>query len=239
MSAAVRLFIFCEGQTEETFAQQVLSPHFLGEFATYTYPLLLPNVRGAHARRHKGGWISYRTARHFMHGIMQQHHRNDVWFTTLFDFYALPADYPRPAAPLPISAREKVLASEVAMQSDLLTDGLWRFTPHLQLHEFEALLFTDIGLFVEEFPERRHGVAALQAEVAGVAPEDVNDGAETHPSRRIIRHIPEYDGRKASAGPILASRIGLDRLRRHCGHFAEWLSNLERQLVEQADGMHA
>jgi hypothetical protein len=222
----MRLLVFCEGQTEETFTNVVLGPHFVRSGA-FVHPLLLPSRKGVHARRHKGGWNSYHTARDFMHGIMQQHHGNDTWFTTLFDYYALPNDYPKPATPMRTAARDKVAALEAAMATDLVTDTLWHFTPHLQLHEFEALLFADIDQFGEEFPERPDALAKLKAELQGIAPEDVNDGPTTHPAARIIRWIPEYEGRKASAGPILASRIGLNRLRQCCPHFSTWISELE------------
>lgn len=234
MSAITLLYIFCEGQTEETFANIVLAPHFL-TFGSFVYPLVLPNVKGAHSRRNKGGWSSYRIARHFISGIMEQHHRDGVWFTTMFDLYALPQDYPQPPGLLSGTVRETVAALEVAMTRDVVTDTLWRFTPHLQLHEFEALLLADIDQFAEEFPERRDALPMLKADIAGLAPEDVNHGTETHPSARIIRRIPEYEGRKASAGPILASRIGMDRLRQSCDHFAAWISELERRLAGKHD----
>ncbi|HTW68246.1 MAG TPA: DUF4276 family protein [Acetobacteraceae bacterium] len=226
MIAGALLYIICEGQTEETFTNVVLAPHFLA-LGTHVTPLLLPNVRGAHARRNKGGWNSYSLARHFINGVMEQHHRNGVWFTTMFDCYALPQDYPRPSEGIPAAPREKVAALEKAMAHDLVSDRLWRFTPHLQLHEFEALVLADIDLLGEEFPERRHALAMLKADIAGLTPEDVNDGSATHPSARIIRRIPEYEGRKDSAGPILAARIGLDRLRECCPHFGAWISELE------------
>lgn len=231
MTTGPCLYVFCEGQTEETFANLVLEPHFHARFGTAVYPLLLPNVQGSHSRRHKGGWNSYRMARQFMRGIMEQHHREGAWFTTLLDLHALPDDCPAIAAPQGTAARNKAIALEQAIREDLVTDALWRFMPHLQLHEFEALLLTDVGLLGKEFPERIKEIGRLKAELAGLAPEDVNDGIETHPSRRIIRHIPEYAGRKASAGPILASKIGLVRLRAACPHFAQWISELEQKLA--------
>jgi hypothetical protein len=230
----MRLFVFCEGQTEETFANTVLAPHFAGLDA-YIRPLLLPNVKGAHTRRHKGGWNSYQTARRFMHGIMQQHHGNETWFTTLYDYYALPDDYPRAATPTTASPREKVLALEKAMAQDLVNDTLWRFTSHLQLHEFETLLLVDIDAFGEEFPERLDDVGRLKNDIGRHAPEDVNDGINSHPAARIIRRIPEYQGRKASAGPILAAHIGLARLRQHCPHFDAWISQLEDHVTGSAE----
>ncbi len=228
----MQLFLFCEGQTEETFSNVVLAPHF-ANLGVFVHPLLLPNVKGAHARRHKGGWNSYQTARHFMHGIMQQHHREGTWFTTLYDYYALPNDYPG-ADPAATAPREKVTALEKAMAEDLVTNSVWRFTPHLQLHEFEALLLVDVDAFGKEFPERPEGVALLKGDIQGIAPEDVNDRSNTHPAARIIRRIPEYEGRKASAGPILAAHIGLVRLRQSCPHFAAWISQLERHIIGAA-----
>ena len=59
------------------------------------------------------------------------------------------------------------------------------------------------------------------------SPEHVNDNTDTAPSKRIIREIPEYQGRKASAGPIVAAKIGLSTLRSQCAHFAQWLDKLE------------
>ena len=50
----------------------------------------------------------------------------------------------------------------------------------------------------------------------------------------ILRHqsesSPRYrsmSGRKASAGPIVAGKIGLPTLRSKCGHFGDWLDKLE------------
>ena len=231
MKSVGRLFVFCEGQTEETFTNLVLAPHFAGMCGVIAYPLLLPNRKGARERRRKGGWNSYRIARHFMTGIMEQHHRDGVWFTTLLDYYALPQDYPQPTSPAASSPRGKVIDLEKEMALDVTSDRLSRFTSHLQLLEFEALLLADVEMLIAEFPDRSREVGRLKAELAGLAPEDVDGGQETHPSMRIMRHIPEYEGLKASAGPILASRIGLPRLRETCPHFAGWLSELEQQLA--------
>ena len=230
----MRLFVFCEGQTEETFTNTVLAPHF-ADLGAFLYPLLVPNVKGAHTRRHKGGWNRYQTMRRFIHGFMQQHHADGTWFTTLFDYYALPDDYPGVTTSMRASPREKVTALENVMAQDLTSDTLWRFTPHLQLHEFETLLLVDIDAFGEEFPERLNDVTSLKTDIGRLAPEDVNDGTETHPAARIIRRIPEYEGRKASAGPLLAAHIGIARLRQHCPHFAAWISQLEQHIVQPGE----
>jgi hypothetical protein len=47
MKIVGRLYVFCEGQTEETFTNLVLAPHFASMFGATAYPLLLPNKKGA------------------------------------------------------------------------------------------------------------------------------------------------------------------------------------------------
>ena len=57
--------------------------------------------------------------------------------------------------------------------------------------------------------------------------EHINDGEQTAPSKRIIDILPEYDGRKSSAGPDIAEYIGVATIRSKCPHFDEWLTTLE------------
>ena len=103
-----------------------------------------------------------------------------------------------------------------------------RFVPHLQLHEFEALLFSDIRCLQSEFPAAAKQVARLQDSTASFeSPELIDDGPDTAPSKRIIAEIPAYQGLKVSAGPRVAASIGLTILRSRCTHFNGWLTRLE------------
>ncbi|MCA9937628.1 MAG: DUF4276 family protein [Anaerolineales bacterium] len=103
------------------------------------------------------------------------------------------------------------------------------FSVESQLHEFEALILSEPARLLSEFPMRHDAVNALEGILRehGSNAELVNDGQETAPSKRIMRVIPEYEGSKASAGPLVASAIGLDGLRHRCRHFAHWLKQLE------------
>ncbi len=102
-----------------------------------------------------------------------------------------------------------------------------RFIPYIQLHEFEALLFADPSKLDTQFPDRPLAIGQL-VETARVvdSPELVDDGPTTAPSKRISAAIPEYESRKASAGPIVAAKIGLPVLQTQCRHFREWLERL-------------
>ena len=145
----------------------------------------------------------------------------------MFDLYALPHDFPDyDQAVKERDVYRKVEMLESAFSRDLVHP---RFVPHLQLHEFEALLFCDPSKFDWEFIEHDKAIREL-AQIASEFgnPELIDDGNMSAPSMRIINLIPEYEGRKASAGPIIAEKIGLTSLREQCKHFDAWLRSLEQ-----------
>jgi hypothetical protein len=102
------------------------------------------------------------------------------------------------------------------------------FFPYLQLHEFEALLLTNLEAFEIEFPDPEYADALqnLRRDIGQTPPEEVNEGQETAPSKRILKHIPGYS--KAVAGINLVGLIGLPALRERCPHFRAWLERLEK-----------
>ena len=220
-----RLYVVCEGQTEETFVGTILAPHFWPREVEVT-PLTLPNKRSSNARRHKGGWIDYGKARQFIRSLMQQMHAEDTWFTTMLDLYALPADFPDAGNAPRGPAEARVTFLEAAFRADICDDNLWRFTPNLQLYEYEALLLAEPTALTHFYPGRANAVTALCADVAGLAPEAVDAGRRTAPSTRSVHYIPEYD--KVVAGTLVAVEIGLPTLRARCPHFDAWLTELER-----------
>lgn len=93
------------------------------------------------------------------------------------------------------------------------TIGDRRLLPYLQRHEFEALVLAALASLREalDAEDDLEGVDALASEIAGTAPEDVNDGDDTAPSKRLQRHVPGY--RKTLHGPLATSGTGLAALR--------------------------
>ena len=79
------------------------------------------------------------------------------------------------------------------------------------------------------FPNSEEGIANL-ATMAGefASPEEIDDGRETAPSKRIIKEIPGYEDLKNPAGLVIAMEIGLEIIRKSCPHFNHWLSKLEK-----------
>jgi hypothetical protein len=169
----------------------------------------------------------YDAIRRFILNTIKQRQGQDVYFTTLFDLYALSDDFPgREGTTLNPGVPESyVRALETAFAKDI---DHFRFIPYLQLYEYETLLFADPEAFRIAFENCDDGVGQLKAIAASYpSVEQINDGPETAPSKRIIALIPQYDGRKSSAGPDIAASIGIARIRERCPHFHHWLETLE------------
>lgn len=221
---SIRLHFIVEGQTEETFVNQILRPHLAELFIWADARCVMTgHKRGI---KHRGGISSYAKAKSDIRAWMREDQNRDARFTTMFDLYGLPTDFPGygDAVRIPDPYR-RVEILEGALRDDISD---WRFIPYFQLHEFEALLLSDPQKLESQFYDRSSEIQRL-GEMASRfdSPERINDGTDTAPSKRIIHEIPEYGDMKASAGPIVASKIGLPTLRLKCGHFGEWLGKLE------------
>jgi len=105
--------------------------------------------------------------------------------------------------------------------------GAWRLIPYIQSHEFEALVLAVSHCLADLFDadDQRSGLVMLQADIAGIPPEDINDSPLTSPSHRLIRLIPGY--RKVVHGPDAIELAGLQSVRSRCPRLDHWLSRLE------------
>lgn len=65
----------------------------------------------------------------------------------------------------------------------------------------------------------------LQLSRIAVAPEDIDDGADSAPSKRIKAALLRYD--KVADGVRVAEAVGLERMRAACPRFGGWLTRLE------------
>ena len=121
--------------------------------------------------------------------------------------------------------QKRVEALEQAFAMDI-RDG--RFLPYIQLHEYEAYLFSDPTWFEYVYDHHEKQIATLKGIADGYAtPELIDDGQHSAPSKRIIAELPDYEDAKSAVGPQVAELIGLAVIRRKCPHFAAWLLRLE------------
>lgn len=219
----IEVVIVGEGQTEESFLRDVLGPA-LAEQEVFLQPRLIWTSSTG-----RGGALSRDRVIRYLRNSLRE--RGDVYVATFFDLYNLADDFPgvREAMtqrdPL-VRARaiETRLAEVVIEAAGCRPD---RFIPHIQPHEFEALLFTDVSCLAEIRPEWRGLLAALAAaRAAAESPEHIDDGPDSHPSMRLAKILrPRFD--KLLHGPQVAARIGLDRIRRECVHFGRFVARLE------------
>ncbi len=156
------LYVFCEGRTEQGFCTQVLAPHLAG----FGF-LHVPSVKVAFSRKkqviRRGGIRSYQPMRDDILNTMKSRPDKDVFFTTILDLYGLPRGFPgksentrNPANPAPyVRALEKAFAKDI---------GDSRFVPHLQLHEYETLLFADPAAFAITFENCQAAITAPECD---------------------------------------------------------------------------
>ena len=230
---SVRLHFIVEGQTEETFVNRVLIPHLaMCSVWGKVRCVMTGRKRGI---THRGGLKTYDMAKKDIIIWMKEDQNPDALFTTMFDLYALPIDFPGYEDARRIGDPwKRVVALEEAMSRDIQDR---RLVPHIQLHEYETLLLADPKRLDWAYFEHDKAIRSLIEMVSRfTSPELINDGDETAPSKRIIREIPEYAGMKLSVGPLVAEKIGLVTLREKCTHFGGWLSRLERLASQSSRG---
>lgn len=221
MTEWIRLYVTVEGQTEKLFADMALKPHLAG-FAIDVRPRVVVTNRKLGKR---GGILDFDKIKGDVARLMKQDKRAEARFTTMIDLYALPSEFPGwDEAHKKIKPDERVLILEQALAVEFDEP---RFLPFIQLHEFEALLYCDLTELQRRIAGSEAAISALQTEVDGKEPEEINEGATTAPSKRIISHLPVYERNKVRVGAATAAAIGLNTLRHRCPHFGGWLSKLE------------
>lgn len=226
----IRLNIIVEGQTEERFVKDTLANH-LGHLNISTDVRRVLTSKDKYIA-YRGGLLSYAKAKKDIETWLKEDQHPEARFTTMFDLYALPKDFPGYAEAQRINdPYEKVAFLEQAMNDEI---GDRRFFAYIQLHEFEALVLANARNLEYEYLEHEQAITALEemVEENGGNPELINEGRNTAPSKRIIAKIPEYEGNKANVAPDVAALTGMEALREACPHFDEWIRSCEALSTE-------
>ena len=225
-----RLLIHVEGETEETFVNELLRPHLAGRGWSMVSARLLGNAR---RRDRRGGikpWVSVREE-------IVRHLREDIGriVTTMVDYYGLPQTGSR-AWPGREEASELPFPEKARAVEDRLSAGIQeamgngfdrnRFVPYVMMHEFEALLFSDCAAFGRGIGRPDLGGDFQEIRDTFENPEEIDDSPQTAPSKRVERLARGYE--KPLLGTLAALEIGLATMRRECPHFGSWLDRLEQ-----------
>ena len=225
----VRLLVHVEGQTEETFVNELLAPHLYRHGFSIVSPRLLGHSR---RRKNRGGIVSWAIAKR----DLVNHLREDVaaFATTFVDFYGLPSNpetgWPGKFSCVHMLVGEKADHIHNAMSADLLREFGQnisnRFLPFVMMHEFESLLFSDPVQMANsmERPDLGNRFSEIRRNFQN--PEHINDSQQTAPSKRITELFPGYE--KPLFGNLAALEISLQTMRNECPSFANWLTRLEQ-----------
>lgn len=228
------LYVFCEGQTEQAFCARVLQPHFFPNHDGLVHP-----IRIAHKRKkgvvHRGGVNKYQIIKDDMIRTFRANRRSSVLFTSLIDLYALPNDFPGMADNTrnPDYPRPYVVALEGTLADDIAEP---RFVSHLQLHEFETLIFAEPESLLLSYDNVDAEVRELQRIAIEFKDIEKINGTQTGaPSKRIIEQIPRYEHDKTTVGPDVTACIGMEKMMSACAHFRDWIE-IVAQRLESFDG---
>lgn len=216
-----RIYIVVEGQTEQEFVNSMMAP-YLRNFAIYSVtPVLIRTSRSG-----RGGMINYQHLHNTVRMLLQSS-QSDFIVTTFIDFFRIPDTMPKyhecMAKP---DDMQRIEALEKAM-SENISDN--RFFSYIQLHEFEALLFSDNKGFESYFD----GNEAEQTSVIIARyknPEDINSSPEGAPSKRLLSIKPDYN--KVLEGNLIALEIGINVIIEKCSRFAEWIKTIVEKCKE-------
>jgi Domain of unknown function (DUF4276) len=222
-----RILIAVEGETEETFVNEVLSPHLCNYGFQNVAARLVGNSRARHRRGGIGSWPE--TKKDLVRHLKQD---QKLFVGLMVDYYALPANWPKRTESSAYGHDEKARSIQRAIHAEVSAEmgsGFVedRFVPLIMMHEFEAILFSDTVKFARlvDLP-----IAAQLKNIVDQFgdPEKINDSPQTAPSKRILSLVPNYQ--KPLYGNLIAMEIGLVEIRNKCSHFNSWVTELETRI---------
>lgn len=206
----IYIYAVVEGQTEEKFIKDILNP-YLEDYGKFINPIIVKTKTG-----HKGGITEYKPIKKDILSLLRY---QNVYVTTMIDYYGLPSDFPGMQTRPKGDIYQKVSHLELEFHRDINHE---RFIPYIQIHEFESLLFSDIQVFRPEIQKFLHKIVNKFPN-----PEEINDNPNTAPSKRI-----EQVYKKAGLtynkllGVEILKRIGINTLKSRCQHFRDWIDKL-------------
>lgn len=209
----IRIGISVEGPTEREFVNALIAP-YLTEHGVYASPTPICTKTVIDGPNHVGGDVSVeRVVKEIRELLPKFDH-----VTTLYDFYG----FKRRLVGESVDDLEHRIARAIDSRN---------FTPYVQLHEFEALLFSGVGVLTRLFASESADAELVAIASAVASPELINDGANTAPSKRLnlifSTHL-QRRYRKVVFGRMIAAEIGLEQIRMRCPRFSDWLRGLQQ-----------
>lgn len=209
-----RLYIVVEGQTEEEFVKSMIAP-YLQQYGIFSVTPVILHTSAAG----KGGFVNYQHLRNKVKSLLKSMD-NDAIISMMVDYFRCPS-LPNQEEwdNIEIHA-ERIEAMERSISDDIKDH---RFIPYIQLHEFEALLFSSPAGFEAYFSDEE-AQKALTVINSFENPEDINTSPSGAPSKRLLGIREKYE--KVVEGNIIALEIGMDSILARCPRFKAWIDKL-------------
>lgn len=209
-----RLYIIVEGQTEQEFVNSMIAP-YMQQFGIYDVtPILIRTSKTG-----RGGFVNYEHLKN--DAIKLLHSKNDDFIVSMFvDFFRIPEVPKKERWEIKNNHIEKVEEMEQCIAEDISD---CRFIPYIQLHEFEALLFSSNKGFESYFAEKEAN-STQQIIDSYENPEDINSSPEGAPSKRLLAIKDDYD--KVVEGNLIALEVGFNDILAKCPRFKAWIDKL-------------
>ena len=218
-----RLVIIVEGETEESFVNNILCPYFCSKG--------LYNTIQCFKTKHSHGGISKYS--YIKKDILNTIYEKDVVVSMMIDFYRLPLDFPG-FSDLKATQTHKEQASLLETEikknlEDTQKHQFDNFIPYIQLHEFEALVFASIkGIDILFEREEMDYKGLMNVIEEHPNPEEINNHPATAPSMRLKKLIPGYN--KVLHGIEIIKTMGMPELLEKCPRFKTWVESMEEAL---------
>ena len=216
-----RVYIVVEGQTEQEFVNSVISP-YLQEFGILSVTPVLVRT----SRTGRGGMVNYSHLANTIKPLLMSE-KSDYIVTTFIDFFRLPHDMPHYEDSMKKADKIEQIRSLEAAIDEAIDDR--RFFSYIQLHEFEALLFSSNkgfeSYFSEELADKTASIISSYEN-----PEDINTSPEGAPSKRLLAIKSDYN--KVLEGNLIALEIGIKSILEKCPRFAGWINSIVEKCKE-------
>ncbi len=215
-----RLILVVEGDTEKEFVDKVLSP--------YLYAKGLSSVSCFKIKHTRGGLNKYN---HLKIDLINCVYENNILVSTLIDYYALPKDFPKYEESTSIVNRDDRLTFlENAVVEDLENEKGREFKnliPYIQLHEFEALVFSSLEAIRNLYSPDEAKFDELEKIIAAYPnPEDINDSPQKAPSKRLLNEQLIKGYNKVNDGIMIIEEAGINTVLQKCPRFNNWVETL-------------
>jgi hypothetical protein len=191
-------------------------------FATHEIFSVTP-IKIATSRVSKGGFVNYA---HLKNDATKYLREPDTLVTMFVDYFRVPTSLPNYNS---CNDRNQLIDDKInCLEKSIAADiSNGNFIPYIQKYEFESLLFSNNAGFEALFGS---GIYNRTLEIISEFPnpEDINSGADTAPSKRLLQIMKNYD--KIADGNLIALEIGIDNILEKCDRFKVWINTLVERM---------